>query len=128
MKAAVKPASVDEYLATLSADKRGALEKLRRAIRFAAPGAVECISYAMPAFRLNGKLIGCYFAAKNHCSFFPGSQPLAVCKKELAKYDTSKGTLRFSPGKPLPVALVKKLVKARIAQHLKKTKTRRKKS
>jgi uncharacterized protein YdhG (YjbR/CyaY superfamily) len=127
MSAAAKPAAVDDYLATLSAEKRGALEKLRRAIRSVAPQAVECISYAMPAFRLDGKLIGCYFAAKNHCSFFPGSQPLAACKKELAKYDTSKGTLRFPPEKPLPATLVKKLVRARIAQHA-AAKSSRKKS
>ena len=112
-----KPKSIDDYLAGVSEDKRAALEKLRRAIRAAAPKAEECISYGMPAFRLDGRMLVYFHAAKNHCSLFPGAFPLVACKKEVKNYNTSKGTIRFSADKPLPPALVRKLVKARIAQN-----------
>jgi uncharacterized protein YdhG (YjbR/CyaY superfamily) len=106
----------DEYLATLSDDKRRALEKLRKDIQLAAPKAEECISYGIPGFRLNGKLLVSYAAAAKHCAFYPGST-LQAFKKEMKDYDTSgKGTLRFSAEEPLPSALVRKIVKARIAR------------
>ncbi len=114
--AASKPRTIDEYLALLAEDKRAALEKLRKAIRAAVPEAKECISYQVPAFRLHGKLFVAFGAAKSHCSFYPGTRPIEACKADLAAYDTSKGTIRFPPGKPLPATLVKKLVKARLAQ------------
>jgi uncharacterized protein YdhG (YjbR/CyaY superfamily) len=113
--AATKPRTPDEYLATLSADKRAALEALRKAIRAAAPKADECISYQLPAFRLNGKFLLAYGATANHCAFYPGSV-VEVLKDELRNYDTSKGTIRFPADKPLPSALVRKLVKLRIAK------------
>ena len=99
----------------MNADQRRALEKLRKDIKAAAPKAEECISYGLPSFRLNGKLLVSYGAAAKHCAFYPGStiQRLA---KELKGYETSKGTIRFSPEKPLPSALVRKIVKARIAE------------
>ena len=111
-----KPETIDAYLAPLSRDKRAALQKLRRAIKAAAPGAEECISYSMPAFRLNGRLLAYFAAATNHCSFFPGAHPIAVHKADLTAYSTSKGTVRFPPDAPLPVTLVRKLVKTRIAE------------
>jgi uncharacterized protein YdhG (YjbR/CyaY superfamily) len=114
---ATKPQTIDEYLATLSSDKRAALEKLRRAIKAAAPKAEECISYQMPSFRLNGRMLVSFAAWANHCAFYPGSFPLEIHKKELKKYDTSKGTLRFPIDSPLPATLVRKLVKARIEQN-----------
>src|SRR6266850_2504729 len=101
-----KPKSVSEYLSSLDADKRAALRKLRAAIKAAAPRAEECISYQIPAFRLDGRMLVWFGAAKNHCSFFPGAYPIAACKGDLKKYDTSKGTIRFSPEKPLPGSLV----------------------
>src|SRR6266496_2906948 len=112
-----KPETIDEYLAALSDDKRAALETLRRAIKAAAPEAEECISYQLPAFRLNGKLLVAYGGAANHCAFYPGSSPVEAHKDELKAYDTSKGTIRFQAGSPLPAALVRKLVKTRIAKH-----------
>ena len=112
-----KPQTIDEYLATLSSDKRAALEKLRRAIKSAAPKAEECISYQMPSFRLNGRMLVSFAAWANHCAFYPGSYPLEVHQKELKTYDTSKGTLRFPIDRPLPASLVRKLVKARIEQN-----------
>ena len=112
-----KPRSTDAYLATLTDDKRAALEKLRRTIRAAAPAAEECISYGIPAFRHRGKVLVWFGASTKHCSFFPGAFPIARHKAALVGYDTRKGTVRFSPDRPLPAALVRKLVKARIAEY-----------
>jgi len=110
------PTTPDEYLAGLNNDKRRALEKLRKDIKAAAPKAEECMSYGIPGFRLNGKLLVSYGAAARHCAFYPGSIVQAF-KKELKGYDTSgKGTIRFSVEEPLPAALVRQIVKARIAQ------------
>ena len=114
---ATRPRTIDEYLAGLDADRRTALEKVRRAIHAAAPKAEECISYGLPAFRLNGQLIAGFQAAANHCSFHPMSgATVATLDAELARYDTSRGTIRFSPRAPLPATLIRRLVKARIAE------------
>ena len=110
------PRTIDEYLAPLSADKRAALEKLRRAIQAAAPGAEECISYQVPGFRLGGRLLVSFGAAKNHCAFYPGAFPVEAHKDELEAYDTSKGTIRFRADRPLPATLVRKLVRTSIAE------------
>ena len=114
---ATKPQTIDEYLAPLSREKRAALEKLRKAIKAAAPKAEECISYQIPGFRLSGRMLVSFAAWANHCAFYPGSYPLEVHQKELKNYDTSKGTLRFPIDSPLPATLVRKLVKARIEQN-----------
>jgi uncharacterized protein YdhG (YjbR/CyaY superfamily) len=112
-----KPKTIDEYLAALSADKRAALEKLRKTIRAAAPKAEECISYQLAAFRQNGMLVA-FGATANHCAFYlMSSSTVEAHKDELKDYDTSKGTIRFQADKPLPVALVRKLVKTRIAEN-----------
>lgn len=113
-----KAKTIDEYLAGLTADKRAALQKLRKIIRAAAPKAEECISYQLPAFRLNGMLVA-FGATANHCAFYPmSSSAVEAHKEELKGYDTSRGTIRFQADKPLPVALVRKLVKGRIAENL----------
>jgi len=112
---ATKPETVDDYLAEVSTDKRSALEKLRKTIRAAAPNAEECIAYGIPSFRLNGYLVG-FGAGKNHCAFYPGGI-IKGYAKELANFETSKGTIRFQPERPLPAALVRKIVKARVAQN-----------
>jgi uncharacterized protein YdhG (YjbR/CyaY superfamily) len=111
------PKTIDAYLRGVSADKRAALQKLRRTIRAAAPKAEECISYQMPAFRLDGRMLVWFGAASNHCSFFPGARPVAVHKRDLKTYKTSKGTIRFAPDKPLPATLIRKLVRTRIAEN-----------
>jgi uncharacterized protein YdhG (YjbR/CyaY superfamily) len=111
------PQTIDEYLAPLSREKRAALEKLRRDIRSAAPKAEECISYRIPAFRLDGRLLVAFGAAANHCAFYPGAHPVEAHEDELAAYDASKGTIRFPADRPLPATLVRKLVKTRIAEH-----------
>ena len=114
-----RPETIDEYLAVLSDDQRAALEKLSKTIRAAAPEAQECISYQLAAFRLEGRMLVAFGATPKHCAFYLMSgSTVAAYKDELAGYDTSKGTIRFQPGKPLPAALVRKLVKARIAENL----------
>jgi uncharacterized protein YdhG (YjbR/CyaY superfamily) len=110
-----KATTVDEYLATLPADKRAALQFLRRAIKAAAPGAEECISYGIPGFRLDGKLLVHFGAAATHCAFYPGAV-VESFRGELTHYDISKGTIRFQPDKPPPAALVRELVRAQIAR------------
>jgi len=108
--------TVAMYLAALPKDSRTALEKLRLSIRAAAPGAIELIAWGMPAFKL-GKLLVGYAAFKNHCSFFPMS--VAVMHRyaaELREYETTRGSIHFSLAKPLPAALVKRMVKARLVE------------
>ncbi len=112
-----KPRTIDEYLAPLSGAKRAALQKLRRAIKAAAPGAEECIAYQLPAFRLDGRMLVAFGAAANHCAFYPGSRPIEDHRGALEAYDTSKGTIRFPADRPLPARLVRALVKTRIAQY-----------
>lgn len=112
-----KPKTIDEYLAAVSEEQRTALEKLRKTIRAAVPKAEECISYQLAAFRLGGKPFVAFGATASHCAFYPMSGSIvAAHKDDLEGYQTSKGTIRFQPSKPLPAALVKKLVKARIAE------------
>ena len=114
---AAKPKTIDEYLATVSDDKRAALEKLRKTIQAAAPKAEECINYGLAAFRLNGKNLVAFGASAKHCSFFPmDGHTVDAFKDELKDYGTSKGTIRFSTDKPLSATLVRKLVKARLAE------------
>jgi uncharacterized protein YdhG (YjbR/CyaY superfamily) len=111
-----KSTTIDDYLAALGADQRTALEKIRKAIRAAAPKAEECISYGLAAFRLDGKPLVAFGASASHCAFYPmSSTTVAAHRDELKAYDTSKGTIRFPADKPLPAALIKKLVKTRIA-------------
>lgn len=112
-----KPATVDEYLASVSEDQRAALEKLRRAIRSLLPKAEECLSYGLPAFRLKGRPLIALGAGKHHCALYPmSSATVEAHQKELRRYETSKGTIRFQPDRPLPTALVRKLVTARLAE------------
>jgi len=109
---------IDEYLSALPDDVRALLQKLRTTIKSVAPQAEEVISYAMPAFRYHGMLV--YFSAfKNHCSFFPANSSLiAKMEKELKPYKTAKGTVQFTVDRPLPDALVKKIVKARMQENI----------
>ncbi len=108
--------AVNAYLARVPEPARSTLEKMRATIRSAVPAeATEALSYGMPAFRYKGALVA-YAAFKNHCSFFPMQASLIdEMKEELKGYRTSKGTLQFAVDKPLPAALVKKMVKARVA-------------
>ena len=111
------PKSVDDYLARVPDEARATLEKLRQTIRAAAPKAVEVISYQIPTFKLDGRMLVSFAAFKNHCSFFPGAAPIKVHEQDLKSYEISKGTIRFPTNKALPASLVKKLVKARIEEN-----------
>ena len=106
---------VDAYLAALPDDQRTALEEVRRTIKAAAPEAVEAISYGIPGYKLKGKPLIHFGAAKNHCAIY-GAAVAESDKQDLKDYDTSKGTIRFSPDKPLPPKLVTKLVRTRMAE------------
>ena len=110
------PATIDAYLSGVDPEKREALEKLRRDIHAAAPGVEECISYGVPAFRHEGRMLVWFAAASRHCSFFPGAV-VEEFVKELSGYQTRKGTVRFAPARPLAAGLVRKLVRARIARN-----------
>jgi uncharacterized protein YdhG (YjbR/CyaY superfamily) len=111
------PKSVDEYLAGVPEPARSTLNKMRAAIRSAVPPeATETISYRIPAFKHEGVLV--WFAAfSDHCSLFPTAAVIEAFKNELKGFTTSKGTIHFPTDKPLPTALIKKMVKARVAQN-----------
>jgi len=112
------PTTIDDYLAALPDDKRAAFERLRATIHAVAPKAEECISYQLPAFRLDGKVLVLFGVTASHCAFYPGSgTAVEAHKAELRGYKTSKGTIRFQPEKPLADGLVRKIVKYRIAEH-----------
>ena len=115
------PKSVEEYISGVAEPARSTLKKVRAMIRAVVPaGTTEGISYGIPTFKYKGPLVW-YAAFSDHCSLFPGNSKLiGEFKKELKDFQTSKGTIRFPVDKPLPVTLVKKLVKVRIAEKEKK--------
>jgi uncharacterized protein YdhG (YjbR/CyaY superfamily) len=119
-KATKVPATVDEYLEGVPEPARTTLNKVRAVIRSVAPPeATEGISYGIPTFKYKGMLAS-FGAFSDHCSLFPGAGPTIEFKSELKNFQTSKGTIRFAPSKPLPATLLKKLVKARIAENERK--------
>ena len=113
------PNSIDEYIASFPEETQKILQKLRAAIKAAAPGAQEKISYQMPAFTQNGILV--YFAAwKNHIGLYPTSSGTQALKQELSAYKNSKGSVKFPLDKPLPLDLISNIVRFRVAENLKK--------
>ena len=113
------PNSIDEYIASFPEETQKILQKLRAAIKAAAPGAQEKISYRMPAFAQKGILV--YFAAwKNHIGFYPTSSGTQAFKQELSAYKNSKGSVKFPLDKPLPLDLISNIVRFRVAENLKK--------
>ena len=117
MRNAPVASDIDHWLSRLPPDQKTALEKLRAQIHAAAPGAEEKISYGQPTFLLHGHLVA-FGAFRKHLSFFPMASNLVQTFPEAKPFVTSTGTMQFQPGKPIPAALVKKIVKARIAQNL----------
>jgi len=114
---AAKVETIDDYLATVSDENRAALQKLREMIKSVVPKASECFSYGLPAFKLDGKLIAGFGAVDRHCSYYPMSgSVIETLKDDLVKYETRKGTLHFPANKPLPLALVRKLIKTRMTE------------
>jgi uncharacterized protein YdhG (YjbR/CyaY superfamily) len=113
----MKPRDIDDYLASIDEPKRTTLEKLRQTILGIIPGAEECISYGMPAFRLDGKVIAGFAAFKNHLAYLPHSgSVLPELSDDLADYESTQGSLHFPIDQPLPKALVKKLIASRLNQ------------
>ena len=111
--------TIDEYIATFPKEIQNILQKLRQVIREAAPQAREAISYQIPTFKLNGNLV--HFAAfKDHIGFFPTSSGVAAFEKELSRYKTSKGTIRFPLDEPIPFDLIRKIVKYRVNENIQK--------
>jgi uncharacterized protein YdhG (YjbR/CyaY superfamily) len=121
---AVKFTGIDEYHAAFPKPVQQTLQQLRQAIAQAAPKATETISYNMPAFKQDKNLV--YYAAyKHHIGFYPTPTPIKVFKEELAKFNTSKGAIQFPLGEPLPLALIKKIVKLRVKEVEEKIKGKR---
>jgi uncharacterized protein YdhG (YjbR/CyaY superfamily) len=112
-----KPTSIDAYLATVRGEKRAALDRLRKTIRAIVPKAEECISYGIPAFRFKGRIVAGFSATAKGCSYFPFSgSTLRSLADDLEDYGKTKSSLHFDPAEPLPMTLVRKLIKARIAE------------
>lgn len=112
-----KPKTIDDYLATIKGDKRTALDNLRKTIRSIVPRAEECISYGIPAFRLDGPVVAGFAARAKGCSYFPFSgATLRTLAAELDGYSQTKSALHFTPQEPLPAPLVRKLIEARVAE------------
>ncbi len=124
-KAATAPRTIDEYLAGVPEPARSTVDRIRAVISSVVPPeTTEAISYGMPTFKYEGSLVA-FAAFANHCSLFPmNSSLIKEFKKELKDFATSKGTIRFSVDKPLPASLVKKIVKARIADNQRKKQRR----
>ncbi len=115
--------SIDDYIATFPEDVQAILQALRATIRAAAPDAEERISYQMPAFFLSGALV--YFAAlKNHIGFYPTSSGIEAFRQELSAYEGSKGAVRFPIGEPLPMDLISRIVRYRVAENLRSAGTK----
>lgn len=122
----VKADNIDDYISHFPADVQNKLEEIRSAISKAAPKATESFKYGMPTFEQHGNLV--HFAAfKNHIGFYPAPDGIRSFKRELAKYDQSKGTIRFAQDKPLPLGLIGKIVKFRVKQNEEKAKAKLKK-
>ncbi|MGD8718834.1 MAG: DUF1801 domain-containing protein [Candidatus Zixiibacteriota bacterium] len=112
-----KPKTVDEYLDALDDEKRNALEALRKTVKSAAPAAEEGFAYGVPGFRYKGQVLVTFAAFKGHCGFYPMSPDvIAAFEDELKGYGTSQGTIRFQPADPLPAALVRRIVNARMKE------------
>src|SRR6266566_7323657 len=105
--------TIDEYIEAFPKDVQGILQRIRKTIREAAPGAVETISYQMPTFKLNGKGLVYFAAFKNHIGFYPIPSGIEAFKKELSPYKQGKGSVQFPIGKPIPSALVRRIVRFR---------------
>ena len=117
MRSAKKPATVDGYLSTVKGERRAALDALRRTIRSIVPGAEECISYGIPAFRLDGRIVAGFEATANGGSYYPFSgSTLATLASDLEGWEGTKSAVHFSADRPLPKTLVRKLVRTRIAE------------
>jgi len=121
-----KPANIDEYIAGFPAETQVLLQQFRETVKAVAPAATETISYAMPAFKLDGMLV--WFAAHaNHIGFYPRASAIEEFKQELSGYKSAKGTVQFPINKPLPVDLIKEMVQFRMLENMQKIKVKKSK-
>ena len=121
----INPTDIDEYIAAFPKDVQDILEELRQTIKKAAPEAKETINYQIPTFTLYGNLV--HFAAfKNHIGFYPTPSAISAFEKELSRYEGAKGSVKFSIEKPLPLAVVSKIVKFRVKENLERQKKKKK--
>ena len=112
-----RPATIDAYLSRVKGERRTTLDSLRRTIRAIVPEAEECISYGIPAFRLGGRIVAGFGATARGCSYYPFSgSTLVTLARDLTGYEGTKSAVHFGPDRPLPVAVVRKLIRARIAE------------
>jgi uncharacterized protein YdhG (YjbR/CyaY superfamily) len=117
MGARRKPSTIDDYLKGVPEDRRQALEQLRANIRSVVPNAEECISYRMPAFRVGGEVVAGFLATAKGCSYFPFSgSTLKTLARDISRYHSTKSSLHFSADQPLPIALLRRLLRTRIAE------------
>lgn len=112
--------NIDEYIAAFPGHVQGVLQQVRLAIRKAAPGAEECISYSIPTFKLNGNLV--HFAAfKNHVGFYPAPSGIRAFQKDLSRFEGAKGSVKFPIDQPMPLALISKITRFRVKENLEKS-------
>jgi uncharacterized protein YdhG (YjbR/CyaY superfamily) len=122
--AAIKFKTVDEYLSTFPADTKQILQRVRKTIKQAAPGAEELISYNMPAFKLNGILV--YFAGyKNHVGLYPTASAIEAFKNDISQYTFAKGSIQFPLSEPIPYDLITRIVKFRVKENTEKAKAKK---
>jgi uncharacterized protein YdhG (YjbR/CyaY superfamily) len=125
MDSTKKPENIDEYIAGFPIETQGILNQVRATIKNAAPGAVEVISYSMPAFKQNGMLV--WFAAyKNHIGFYPTASGISAFKNDLSIYKNAKGSVQFPIDKPMPLDLISKMVKFKIQENSERSKAKKK--
>ena len=117
--------TVDEYIATFSKDIKERLDSLRKVIKETAPEATEAISYNMPGYKQNGMLLW-FAAAKNHIGIYPTASPIVFFKEELKEYKTSKGAIQFPNDKPIPMDLVKEIIRFKVDENTSKSKKKNK--
>lgn len=122
MQKKIKFKTVEEYFASVPEGVRNKLEKIRQIIKEEAPEAQEVLSYQMPAFKLNGRILIYYAAWKEHIGFYPYPSAMAEFNKELVKYKTAKSTVRFPLDKPIPFDLISKIIKYRVKENLERKK------
>ncbi|MDP1677816.1 MAG: DUF1801 domain-containing protein [Bacteroidota bacterium] len=118
--------NIDDYIAGFPKSTQKLLKEIRAAIKKAAPQTEEAIKYGIPTFMLNGNLAH-FGGYEHHIGFYPAPRAIEVFKKELSKYEGGKGTIQFPIDKPLPIGLIKKIVKFRVKEHLEKVKVKKKK-
>lgn len=121
-----KPINVDAYIASFPKETQQLLKQVRAAIKEVAPKAEELISYAMPAYKLNGRPLVYFAGYEHHIGFYPTAAGIESFKKELSGYKNAKGSVQFPIDKPMPVALIKKIVKYKVAENLEKLKAKKK--